>query len=236
MGENQGNAMLQLYSYYRSPAAYRVRTALALKGLEYEYIGLHPVKNGGEQNTPAYKKLNPQGIVPTLVDGDIVISQSLAIMEYLEEKHPDPRLLPRKAAERAFVRQVSLIAATDIQPLMTLRVFNYLSAELNASQAQKTAWHHHWLKQGFDALEKLLENSRFRKGAYCCGEDVTFADICLTAQAYDARRYDMPMTAWPIIEEIEKNCLKLKAFQDAAPENQPDTPEDQRLALLKGRS
>jgi maleylpyruvate isomerase len=225
--------MMQLYSYYRSPASYRVRLALAVKGLEYAYHGIHPVKNGGEQNTPAYKKLNPQGLVPTLVDGDTVVTQSLAIMEYLEEKHHDPRILPKRTAERAFVRQLSLIMAADVAPLTTLRVFNYMSGELHVSQAQKMAWHHHWLRQGFDAMEKLLEKSAFRTGPYCCGDDVTIADMCLVAQTYDARRYEMPMTAWPIIEEIEQNCLRLKTFQDAAPENQPDTPEDQRPNFLK---
>jgi maleylpyruvate isomerase len=228
--------MLELYSYYRSPAAYRARAALAVKGLEYKYHGIHPVKNGGEHNTPAYRKLNPQGLVPTLVDGDIIVTQSLAIMEYLEEKHADPHILPKKTAERAFVRQIALIAATDIQPLSTLRVLNYLSGELNIAQSQKTKWHYNWVKQGFDAIEKLLEKSKFRTGPYCCGDHVSIADICLVAQVYDARRYEIPLTAWPIIEDIEKNCLKLKAFQDAAPENQPDTPEDQRPAVLKGKS
>jgi maleylpyruvate isomerase len=228
--------MLELYSYYRSPAAYRARAALAVKGLEYKYHGIHPVKNGGEHNTPTYRKLNPQGLVPTLVDGDVIVTQSLAIMEYLEEKHADPHILPKKTAERAFVRQIALIAATDIQPLSTLRVLNYLSGELNIAQSQKTKWHYNWVKQGFDAIEKLLEKSKYRTGPYCCGDHVSIADICLVAQVYDARRYEIPLTAWPIIEDIEKNCLKLKAFQDAAPENQPDTPEDQRPAVLKGKS
>jgi len=228
--------MMQLYSYFRSPASYRVRIALYLKGLEFKYHGIHPVKNGGEQNTPEYRKLNPQGTVPTLVDGKTVITQSLAIIEYLEEKKPEPRLLPKKAAERAFVRQIAEIIASDINPFSTLRVFNYLSGELGASQAQKTAWHHAWLKEGFDAMEKMLETSAFRTGPYCCGDEVTMADLCLIPQVYDAHRYDMPMTAWPVIQEIEKNCLQLKAFQDASPENQPDTPKDQRPSIAKGRS
>lgn len=228
--------MLELYSYYRSSAAYRVRIALAVKGLEYKYHGLHPVRNGGEHNAPEYRKLNPQGLVPTLVDGEHVITQSLAIMEYLEEKHPEPRILPRKFAQRAFVRQISQILVSDVHPLNTLRVFNYLSGEMSVTQAQKTKWHHHWIKQGFDAVEKLLEKSIHRDGPYVCGDEASIADMCLVAQVYDARRTDMSMAAWPVISEIEKNCLKLKAFQDAAPESQPDTPEDQRPALLKGRS
>jgi maleylpyruvate isomerase len=228
--------MLELYSYYRSPAAYRARLALAVKGLEYKYHGIHPVKNGGEQNTPAYRRLNPQGNVPTLVDGDVVVTQSMAILEYIEEKHPDPHLLPKKPAERAFVRQIANIAAVDIQPLGTLPVLNYMSGELNITQGQKIRWLQYWARQGFDAIEKLLEKTKFRTGPYCCGDDVGFADICLVAQLYDARRHDVSVAGWPIIDEIERNCLKLKAFQDAAPENQPDTPEDQRPALFKGRS
>jgi maleylacetoacetate isomerase len=228
--------MLQLYSYYRSPAAYRVRIALHVKGLEFKYHGVHPVKNGGEHNAPEYKKLNPQGMVPTLTDGKLVLTQSLAILEYLEEKYPEPHILPKKAAERAFVRQISNIVVSDIHPLLTLRVFNHLSGELNASQAQKTAWHHAWLRPGFDALEKLISQSPFRTGPYCCGDEVTVADMCLVSQAYDAHRYGMELSNWPTIAEIEKKCLKLKAFQDAAPENQPDTPEDHRPALLKGKS
>jgi maleylacetoacetate isomerase len=228
--------MLQLYSYYRSPSSYRVRAALCYKGLEYAYHGVHLVRNGGEQYAPEYKKLNPQGLVPTLIDGETILTQSMAIMEYLEEKHPEPRILPKKAAERAFVRQLAMITVADIQPLTSLRVYNYLSGELGISQAQKTAWHHQWIRQGFDAIEKLLEKSPYRTGLYCCGDHVTIADICLVAQVYDARRYEIQMSSWPLIEEIEKNCLKLASFQTASPENQPDTPEDQRLAVLKGRS
>jgi maleylpyruvate isomerase len=229
--------MLELYNYYRSPSSYRVRIALAVKGLSYTYHGVHPIKNGGENNTPAYRALNPQGLVPTLVDGDTVITQSLAMIEYLEEKHPEPRLLPKKADARAFVRQIAQIAAVDTQPLNTLRVLNYLSTEVGATQAQKIAWHQHWIKQGLDAIEKLLEKSKFRTGPYCCGDDLTLADLCLVAQVYDARRQDIAISAWPMIEEIEKNCLKLKAFKDASPENQPDTPEDQRpTTILRGRT
>jgi maleylacetoacetate isomerase len=175
-------------------------------------------------------------MVPALVDGKTTLTQSLAILEYLEEKYPNVHILPKKTAGRAFVRQIANIIVSDVHPLLTLRVFNHLSGELGVSQAQKTAWHHKWLKEGFDAVEKLLEQSPLRTGPYCCGNEVTIADICLIPQIYDARRYDMPLDAWPVITEVAKNCLHLQAFREAAPENQPDTPEDHRPAVVKGKS
>lgn len=227
---------MKLYSYYRSSASYRVRVALNYKNIPHEYHAVHLVKNGGEQFSPEYRALNPQSLVPTIVDDGFTLGQSAAILEYLEEKYPDPAILPENREERAFARQIAMISVTDIHPLNNLKVLNHLSGEFGISQAQKTEWYHKWIRQGFDAIEKLLEKSPYRTGPYCCGDSLSIADISLVPQVYNAHRYEMPMTAYPIISEIEKNCLKLKCFTDAAPENQPDTPDDQRPAFLKGKT
>lgn len=225
-----------LYSYYRSSSSYRVRVALAFKGLDYEYRPVHLLKNGGEQHSPEYKALNPQELVPTLVDGDFVLTQSMAIMEYLDEKYPEPALMPRDPERRAFVRQVSLIPVADIHPINNLKILNHLTGELNVTQAQKTAWYHKWIHQGFSAIEKILAKSDFHTGTFVCGDTVTMADMCLIPQVYNARRYEMPLDDYPTITAIEQRCLALDCFRKAAPENQPDTPEDQRPAIAKGRS
>ena len=227
--------MMQLYSYYRSSASYRVRIALNYKGLAYKHHSVHLVKNGGEQHAPAYAALNPQHQVPTLVDDKFVLTQSVAILEYLEEKHPKPHILPKDPERRAYVRQLSMISVADIHPLNNLKVLAHLSNEFSISQEQKTAWYHKWIRQGFDAIETLLDRSPFRTGRYCCGDEVTMADMCLIPQVYNARRYEMSMASWPLITAVEQNCLKLKEFVDASPEHQPDTPEDHQAPLLKGR-
>ncbi|MFH1157453.1 MAG: maleylacetoacetate isomerase [Pseudomonadota bacterium] len=228
--------MMKLYSYYRSSSSYRVRIALNYKGLAYEYHPVHLVRNGGEQNTPEYKAINPQAQLPTFIDDDFILTQSMAILEYLEEKYPKPHILPKDSLQRAFVRQLSQINVADIHPLGDLKVLNYLSGELGITQMQKTAWSCKWIRQGFDALETLLDRSPFRTGPYCCGDQVSMADICLIPQVYSASRYDMSMEPYPLISAIEKNCLTLKAFRDASPELQPDTPEDQRRPFLKNNS
>ncbi len=228
--------MMQLYSYYRSSASYRVRIALNYKGLDYTHHSIHLVKNGGEQHTPEYKALNPQAQVPTFIDGNFLITQSMAIMEYLEEKYPKPRILPKNLEQRAYVRQLAMISVADIHPLNNLKVLNHISGEFGITREQKTVWYHKWVQQGFDAIEKLLDRSPFRTGPYCCGDDVTIADMCLIPQVYNAQRYEMSLAAWPLISAIEQNCLKLKSFIDASPECQPDAPEDQRPAFLKGHS
>jgi len=227
--------MMQLYTYYRSSASYRVRIALGYKGLGYTPHAVHLVKNGGEQHAPAYKALNPQELVPTFIDGDgFAFTQSMAIMEYLEEKYPEKPLLPKGLQERAYVRQLSLICVADIHPLNNLKVLNHLTNELGATQEQKTAWYHKWIKQGFDATEALLARSPFRTGAYCCGDAPTMADMCLVPQVYNARRYKLDMSPWPLIAAIDAACAKIPAFYNAAPENQPDAPEEERS--LKGQT
>jgi maleylacetoacetate isomerase len=228
--------MMQLYSYYRSSSSYRVRIALNCKALDYEHHGVHLVRNGGEQHAPAYKALNPQAQVPTLIDGDFVLTQSMAILEYLEEKYPKPHILPKDIEQRAYVRQLSLISVADIHPLNNLKVLTHLSNEFSVTQEQKTAWYHKWITQGFNALEALLHRSAFRTGPYCCGDQITIADICLIPQVYNARRYELSMEPWPLIAAVDQNCLKLKMFLDASPEYQPDTPEDHRAPFLKGHA
>jgi maleylacetoacetate isomerase len=228
--------MITLYSYYRSPASYRVRIALNIKELKYEYKAIHLVKNGGEQHAPEYKKLNPQEMVPALADGKTVLTQSLAIIEYLDEKHPEPALLPGKADQRAYARQIAQVCASDMHPLDTLRVLNYISGEFSVSQAQRAQWQKKWLIDGLAALEKIIESSPHRTGDFCCGKTVTLADICLIPQLYGARRLGVDISAWPTLAGIETACLALEAFQKASPEDQPDTPEDQRLAALKGHA
>lgn len=228
--------MMQLYSYYRSSCSYRVRIALHFKGLSYEYHPVHLVKNGGEQHKPEYAKLNPQELVPTFIDGNFILTQSMAIMEYLEEKYPERPFMPKGQEQRAYVRQISLIQVADIHPINNLKILNHLTVDLGVTQAQKTEWYHKWIRQGFDATEKLLERSAFRTGRYVCGDDVTMADMCLIPQVYNARRYELPMDKYPIICEIEKNCLLLQYFIDASPELQPDAPEDQRPSFIKGKS
>jgi len=225
--------MMELYSYYRSSSSYRVRIALSYKGLSYKYRPIHLVRNGGEQNTPEYKAINPQAQLPTLIDDDFILTQSIAILEYLEEKYPKPCILPKEPRHRAFVRQLSQINVADIHSLNDLKVLNHLSGEFDITQMQKTAWSCKWLQQGFDALETLLDRSPFCTGSYCCGDQVSMADMCLIPQVYAVSRYEMSMESYPIISAIEKNCLTLKSFKDASPEFQLDTPEDHRLSFLK---
>lgn len=225
----------QLYSYYRSSCAYRVRLALAYKGLSYTTHPVHLVRNGGEQHKPEYAELNPQEQVPTLVDGDFVLTQSMAIMEYLEEKHPLPPILPADIKQRAYVRQISLIMVADIHPINNLKILQHLSTDLGLSQSQKNDWYAKWIVQGFTATEKLLERSAYRTSAFVCGDQPTMADFCLIPQVYNAARYEINLEAFPIIRAINDHCLTLPFFDDASPEKQPDTPEDHRPVFLKGK-
>ena len=212
---------MELYTYFRSTAAYRVRIALNLKKLEADQKYIHLVKDGGEQHSTSYRRLNPQGRVPTLVDGGMPITQSQAIIEYLDERHPNPPLLPEDLTDRAWVRSIAGLIACDIHPLNNLSVLQYLEKEMGADENAKMKWYRHWIAEGFSALEEMLANDA-RVGDYCYGSRVTMADIFIVAQVYNAHRFDCDMSAYPVISEINDNCLKLDAFKRAAPEAQAD--------------
>ena len=213
--------MLKLYTYFRSSAAYRVRIALNLKGLPYESIGVHLLRGGGAQRSADYARLNPAQLVPTLVDGDHAMGQSLAIMEYLEEAHPQPPLLPAEPLARARVRALAQTIACEIHPLNNLRVLQYLEHELKTDEAAKANWYRHWITLGFTAIEAMLQSSS-DTGEFCHGNTPTLADCCLIPQVANSRRYDTPLEAFPNIRRIEAACLGLSAFKNARPEVQPD--------------
>ncbi|PWT70552.1 MAG: maleylacetoacetate isomerase [Proteobacteria bacterium] len=211
--------MIKLYGYWRSSAAYRVRIALNLKGLPYETVSINLAK--GEHGHGDYAQINPQGLVPVLeVDGDRLF-QSLAIIEYLEEKHPEPTLLPRDAGGRARVRSLALIVACEIHPLNNPRVLNYLTGTFAISDEQRLTWYHHWIKTGFSALEKRLATET-GAGSFCHGDSPTMADIALVPQVANAVRFNVNLSTYPNIRRINDACQKLEAFQKAAPQNQPD--------------
>jgi len=210
---------MKLYSYFRSSAAYRVRIALNLKGLDYEYVAVHIVK--GEQHAPAYALVNPQALVPTLVDDEGTHRQSLAIIEYLEERHPAPPLLPADAVGRARVRGLALAIACDIHPLNNTRVLQYLKRTLEVSDEQRDAWYQHWVSVGFAALEKQLA-AETATGLCCHGDTPTLADVCLVPQVANARRSKVPLAPYPTLERIDAHCRSLPAFAAAAPDRQPD--------------
>jgi len=210
-----------LYSYWRSTAAYRVRIALNLKGIACRIQPVHLLRDGGEQRKPDYLALNPQGLVPTYVDGDVTISQSLAICEYLEETQPEPALLPVAAADRARVRSLAQIVACDVHPLNNLRVLSYLTGELGVDERGRNAWYRHWVACAFDALETSLARDP-RTGAFCHGDRPGLADLCLVPQVYNAERFDCDMAPYPTVRRINASCLSHDAFRTAAPEAQPD--------------
>ncbi|HZX70085.1 MAG TPA: maleylacetoacetate isomerase [Rhodanobacter sp.] len=216
---------LVLYSYWRSSAAYRVRIALHLKGLSYETRPVHLVRDGGEQHAPAYRALNPLETVPCLLDGDRVITQSLAIMEYLDEMHraEEAALLPMDPRGRAQVRELAMAVCCDIHPLGNLRVLQQLEAEFGASDEQRATWSRHWMGVGFKAIEAMLAGSA-ATGRYCHGETPGMADACLIPQVYNALRWKLPMDDYPTISRIHAACNELEAFQRAAPEAQIDAP------------
>ena len=209
---------MKLYSYFRSSAAYRVRIAFNLKGLSYETVPIHLQKEGGQNLKPDYRAINPQMRVPALkLDSGELLTQSLAIIEYLDEVHPQPPLLPRDPADRAKVRALAQLIACDIHPINNLGPLRYLKNELGQEQAKIDTWYHHWVLAGFDALEAMV-----RPGPYAFGADVTLADICLVPQVANARRLKVPLERFPKIVAIDAACAKLSAFDKARPENQPD--------------
>ena len=212
---------MRLYTYFRSSAAYRVRIALGLKGLAYDAVPVHLVRGGGEHRQPAYLQLNPAGLVPALEDGGEVLGQSLAIIEYLEEVHPRPALLPQAPLDRARVRAIALAIACDIHPINNLRVLQYLGEVLGAADSQKTDGYRHWVLAGLGAVEALLAGDR-RTGDFCHGDVPGLADCCLVPQVFNARRFGCDLSTMPNIVRIAANCETIEAFRLAAPGNQPD--------------
>lgn len=210
---------MKLYSYFRSSAAYRVRIALNLKQLNAEIMPVHLLNHGGEQHSAAYRAVNPSELVPALIDDDFTLTQSLSILEYLEEKYPAHSILPQDLQQRALARAFGLSIACDIHPLNNLRVLQHLTGELGLTDEQKNAWYTHWVVAGFESLEAQLSNSN---GKFCFGEYATVADCCLIPQVYNALRFRIDLSAYPQIQSIYKHCSALDAFQLAAPEAQPD--------------
>ena len=212
---------LRLYTYWRSSAAYRVRIALALKGLEYESVPRHLLRDGGEQRRPDYLAVNPQGLVPALEDDGVIVTQSLAICEYLEERFPEPALLPAAPRDRAAVRAMALAVACDIHPLNNLRVLQYLRSELGQDDAGVARWARHWIASGFEALEQLVARHS-GDGRHCFGSSVTLADVCLVPQVANARRVQLDLAPWPRITAVAGHLESLPAFAAARPDAQPD--------------
>lgn len=209
---------MKLYSYWRSSCSWRVRIALNLKGLSYEYEAVHLVRGGGEQHAEAYRRLNPLRQVPTLVTGDgTAITQSLAILEYLEETHPAPPLLPEGALARARVRQLAEVVNAGIQPVQNASVLK----QLEAMGQDKQAWAASFIARGLAALEAM---ARETAGAYLVGDAVSFADCCLVPQLYNARRWGVELTPYPTLTRVEATCQELEAFEAAHPDRQPDAP------------
>jgi maleylacetoacetate isomerase len=208
---------MRLYGYWRSSAAYRVRIALHWKGVEFEH-GITDLRRG-EHRTLTYLEKNPQGLVPMLEEGDVRLTQSLAIIEALEETRPEPPLLPKGAAERAAVRATALYIACEIHPLNNLRVLQHIKRAYGLDEAGVNAWYRHWIEQGFARLEADLGRTA---GRFCHGDMVTMADVCLVPQVANARRYNCDLEPYPTIRRVEKACLELPAFEQARPERQPD--------------
>ena len=212
---------LKLYTYWRSSAAYRVRIALNLKGLPFESIPVHLAKD--EQHATGFKGVNPQELIPVLRHGDRVLTQSLAIMEYLDEAFPDRPLLPAMARDRQRARAIAAMVACDIHPLGNLRVQQYLERDLGATAEQREAWTRHWIGKGFEAIEAMLDGNP-STGEFCEGDRPTVADCCLVPQVYNARRFGVDMAAYPQITRIDAACNALDAFAAARPERQADAP------------
>lgn len=207
-----------LYSYWRSSAAYRVRIALALKGLPYETAYVHLVNGGGEQHSADYKSLNAQGLVPSWQGEEGVLTQSLAIIEYINDSYPEASLLPSSLFARAKVRAMAQAIACEIHPINNLRVLKYLRTSVGLDDEAVNGWYRHWVSEGLVALELMVDDDGF-----CYGTMPTLADICLIPQLYNARRFNVDLTAYPKLCRIETNCLQLEAFKQAVPEVQPDT-------------
>lgn len=211
--------MIKLYNYFRSSASYRVRIALELKGLPYEYVAVHLRR--GEQSQNEFGRINPAGLVPALTDGGSILTQSTAIIEYLEERHPVPPLLPPDPLDRARVRALAQTVACEIHPLNNLRVLQYLGREFSLNEDDTRKWYHHWLGLGFAAFEAMLANDP-RTGRFCHRDQPTMADLYLVPQIYNAERFRFDLSAYPVTTRIAAECRKLEPFQRAEPERQPD--------------
>lgn len=210
---------MQLYTYFRSSASYRVRIALNLKGLHADHIPVNLLHSAQEE--ASYRQLNPQGLIPTLVeDSGAVLTQSLAIMEYLDEAYPQTPLLPPAPLERARVRAIAQAIASEMAPLNNLRVLKYLTGELELPDEQKTRWYRHWIGVGFDAVEAMLNDGQ--AGSFCHGKTPGMADCCLVPQVYNARRFECDLKAYPTINRIYETCEAHPAFEKAHPASQPD--------------
>ena len=212
---------MKLYTFFRSSASYRVRIALNMKGLSYEQSPIHHRRGGGEQLTAAYKAINPQALVPAFEDNDKILTQSLAIIEYLDETHPNPPLLPKDSANKALVRSMAMVIACEVHPIQNLRVLNYVKKEYNQTDEQVNRWAQHWIDLGLAALEQMIAAQPAR-GKFCFSDVPTLADICLIPQLGNARRYGCDVSRYPSILSIEKACMAIPAFANAAPEKQPD--------------
>jgi maleylpyruvate isomerase len=212
---------MKLYGYFRSSASFRVRIALNLKGVAYEQVPVHLVKDGGGQNSAVFGEMNPEKLVPVLQTHGHTLTQSLAIIEYLEETYPQPPLMPHEPPDRAYVRAVALAIACEIHPLNNLRVLKYVKNTLNAGEEGKDAWYRHWCKTGLEAVQAQVARHG-KAGRFCWGDTPTLADICLVPQWFNAQRFNTDLSGCPTLAAIVANCLQLKAFDDATPAKQPD--------------
>ena len=212
---------MKLYTYFRSSAAYRVRIALHLKELKYDAIPVHLLRNGGEQLQAQYRSINPSGLVPAFQDDYITLTQSMAILEYLEETKPQPALLPKDPRGRARVRGLALIGVADGHPLVVPRIRSFLEKEFQLSEEKRNQWLAHWTRKSLEAMESHLKNEK-ETGRYCHGDSVTLADICLVPQVYNARRFKVPLDRFPAIVAVDAALMRLPAFDAARPELQPD--------------
>lgn len=208
---------MKLYDYFRSSASYRVRIALRLKNLEAEYAQIHLLNNGGEQHSLSYGKINAQNLVPTLEDNERCLTQSLAIIEYLDEQYPTPPLLSEDPYQRGQIRSLAQMISCDIHPLNNLRVLQYLKQHFSADDAAVRRWYQHWIREGFNAFEKQLESTQ-QCSEFCVGNAVSLADLCLIPQVYNAVRFEVDLGAYSRIDKINQHCLTMPAFIMAGPE------------------
>lgn len=214
---------MKLYSYWRSSAAYRVRIALAIKQIPYEYLSVSLIAHGGEHRATPFATKNPQKLVPLLeLEDGRYITQSLAIIEYLDEVAPTPRLLPDDPYTRAQARAIALAVACEIHPLNNLRVLRYLEDSCHLAEPERTSWYRHWITEGFGAIEQMIGR---HEGPFALGDTVSIADLSLVPQVYNAHRFNIPLDSFPRIREVYEACISLPAFQAAAPELQPDAPK-----------